>query len=65
MIDVNATLAMVRVANPPLPEETDEAYASRTLHLTYLLVEHSPQDAVLLPVQDMSVSDTNEEKEMN
>jgi hypothetical protein len=49
VIDFEATLLKVRSMTPPIEDESDELYAVRTLHLTYLLVEHSPQDAVLLP----------------
>ncbi len=49
MIDFDATLLKVRSQTPPLEDENDELYAVRTLHLMYLLVEHSPQDAVLIP----------------
>jgi hypothetical protein len=48
IVDLTATLAKVRVANPPFEDESDSQYAARTLHMALLLVEHSPQDAVLV-----------------
>jgi hypothetical protein len=51
-VNMEVTLAKVRVANPPLPNESDSQYAARTLHLAYLLIEHSPQSAVLMPDQE-------------
>lgn len=49
IIDLQATLLKVRSETKGLEDEDDLQYNARTLHLALLLIEHSPQNAVLMP----------------
>lgn len=60
-IDLLATIANVRKANPQFEYESESQYESRTLHLTMLLIEHDPNNAVFEPVEPEQEQEENEE----
>jgi len=51
IVNLLDTIAKVRSLNPPFAFESESQYEARTLHLTMLLIEHDPNNAIFEPVE--------------